>query len=357
MEDSSLAEDLGNQLVHRSQAMQLALPDSIKDTARPRYLYFKEFSMQPLAINLSLAVNPKMRGGDVSMAPNSWLAGVIMYALSAIGAVAGSIDAAPLRFDGKTIVNLTCTSSSLTSTLTQHYIQQGLTEVYKILGSIEILGNPVSLVGNLGDGVFSFFNEPMQGALKSPEDFVLGMGKGTSALVSSTLSGAFNALGSVTNSLGKGVAAMSMDDDFVAAQQRGRNQPEHLGDGLLAGGKSLATGIFAGVTGLVTDPLKGAKEDGAVGFIKGMGKGVVGLATKSTSGVVGLASNTLKGVGNTATFLLTDKHHNEQLRYRRAIAADQVLRCYDEAAAKREAARRQEEREKIFKALNSKNKS
>ncbi len=33
-----------------------------------------------------------------------------------------------------------------------------------------------------------------------------------------------------------------------------------MGEGLLSGGKSIANGFFKGITGLVTEPIKGAEK-------------------------------------------------------------------------------------------------
>ena len=52
------------------------------------------------------------------------------------------------------------------------------------------------------------------------------------------------------------------------------------------------------------DPIKGAQDDGVVGFFKGVGKGLVGVVAKPTAGVVDFASNTLQGIGNTAGYFL-----------------------------------------------------
>jgi hypothetical protein len=45
-----------------------------------------------------------------------------------------------------------------------------LAEVYKIMGSIELLGNPVQLVGNLGDGIMDFFYLPQQVSISAVSD-------------------------------------------------------------------------------------------------------------------------------------------------------------------------------------------
>jgi vacuolar protein sorting-associated protein 13A/C len=47
------------------------------------------------------------------------------------------------------------------------------------------------------------------------------------------------------------------------------------------------------VTGVVTKPVSGAKEGGASGFMKGLGKGFLGLVTRPTGGIVDFASTSL----------------------------------------------------------------
>jgi sterol 3beta-glucosyltransferase len=44
-------------------------------------------------------------------------------------------------------------------------------------------------------------------------------------------------------------------------------------------------GFYDGITGIVTQPIKGAKEGGTLGFAKGLAKGTVGLVTKTGAGM------------------------------------------------------------------------
>lgn len=44
------------------------------------------------------------------------------------------------------------------------------------------------------------------------------------------------------------------------------------------------------MTGVVTKPMAGAKEEGAAGFFKGFGKGFIGLVARPTGGVVDFAT-------------------------------------------------------------------
>lgn len=56
-------------------------------------------------------------------------------------------------------------------------------QLYKILGSVEFLGSPASLISNLGTGVYDFFHEPARGIVSGPKDFGLGIKKVTPSLI------------------------------------------------------------------------------------------------------------------------------------------------------------------------------
>jgi vacuolar protein sorting-associated protein 13A/C len=48
--------------------------------------------------------------------------------------------------------------------------------------------------------------------------------------------------------------------------------------------------MWDGMTGIVTDPMDGAREAGLKGFTEGMAKGLIGAVVKPTEGVVDLGS-------------------------------------------------------------------
>lgn len=54
--------------------------------------------------------------------------------------------------------------------------------------------------------------------------------------------------------------------------------------GLRVAGKEFGLGFYDGISGLVTQPLKGAQKEGAVGLLKGFGKGIGGLMLKPAAG-------------------------------------------------------------------------
>ncbi|KAG0127500.1 hypothetical protein HOY82DRAFT_672068 [Tuber indicum] len=66
--------------------------------------------------------------------------------------------------------------------------------------------------------------------------------------------------------------------------------------GLRAAGKEFALGVYDGVTGIVSQPYRGAKEEGAKGFAKGLGRGVAGGVLKTNAATAGVVGFTLKGL-------------------------------------------------------------
>ena len=81
-------------------------------------------------------------------------------------------------------------------------------------------------------------------------------------------------------------------DDTV----RPLEQISEFKSGAMAAGKEFSFGWYDGVTGLVTQPWKGAQKEGASGFVKGVGKGIGGFATKPFAALSGILGHTMKGV-------------------------------------------------------------
>ncbi|KAJ4264866.1 hypothetical protein NW762_005109 [Fusarium torreyae] len=66
--------------------------------------------------------------------------------------------------------------------------------------------------------------------------------------------------------------------------------------GLRAARSEFAYGVYDGFTGVVRLPIRGAKDHGPIGFLKGTGMGLTGLVLKNLSAIVGPIGYTLKGV-------------------------------------------------------------
>ncbi len=69
------------------------------------------------------------------------------------------------------------TKQELTARLAEHYRTKFMRQLYKILGSFDALGNPVSFVKNMGAGVHDLFYEPAKGMTVSAKEFGKGLGR------------------------------------------------------------------------------------------------------------------------------------------------------------------------------------
>jgi len=323
----------GDEAVDRSadgdEALQVRLADYFKpQRSGDTLLWFNFLQVQPIAVNLSFEAAPGMRA---RMSGSRWNPFDLL--LSFAGTALASISAAPIRLNGRTFEHVRGNSEVILGSLIHHYKAQGISEAYKVVGALEFLGNPVGAVNKLGTGVTDFFYLPAKGAVQSPAMFGIGLAKGSLSLVKGTLSGVFGSVGSITGSVSKGLAMASFDDKFIEkSSKKQQDAPKHAAEGLFEGGKSLGMGLFKGVTGLVTDPYKGAKNDGAKGFFTGVGKGLLGVVAKPTSGAVSFASQSLTGIGNTMDYCMDNKLHPARCRPQRFIAPT-GLTPYDRAAA------------------------
>jgi len=124
------------------------------------------------------------------------------------------------------------------------------------------------------------------------------------------------------------LSAATFDSEYQARRRmtQRRNKPKHAIYGVTAGGEALASSVASAMEGVLMKPLEGAESEGAVGFFKGMGKGIVGAVTKPVVGVFDLASNVSEGIRNTTTVF--DSPDRDRVRLPRLVPHDQVLRAY-----------------------------
>ncbi|KDO32251.1 hypothetical protein SPRG_02731 [Saprolegnia parasitica CBS 223.65] len=265
--------------------------------------------------------------------------------IGAATALVTNLDRAPIEIPEFYIESVFETKYALGFYVMQHYLHYGLRSWYKIVGSVDVLGNPIGLVSTLGTGVRDFFFTPAQMLLEDEsglriENLRTGMTKGSKSLLRNTAVGIFHTTGKITETLGKGIAMLAMDNEYnTQRQQRALKQAttiSHLGDGILEGGKDLAGGIWEGVRGVVVEPVVGAANDGAGGFIVGLGKGFAGLLVKPTAGVLDLLTSVSHGVKVTAESMdaRLERRGSSRVRLPRRFGSDGVLVAYSEREAK-----------------------
>jgi len=174
---------------------------------------------------------------------------------------------------------------------------------------------------------FSRENSPFGGRPRSP-----GSGQ---ELGNITLESAIGGARAVSKIVGAGVKSPM---DFTMSLAKGfHNAPKLYGDetvrksgkitgiqsGFAEAGKEFGYGFYDGITGLVTQPIAGARKEGFGGFIKGAAKGIGGLILKPGAGVWAIPGYTARGVYAELT-----KHFGSSVQ--NYIIAARTAQGYDE---------------------------
>ncbi|KJK94605.1 Vacuolar protein sorting-associated protein [Metarhizium anisopliae BRIP 53284] len=293
-------------------------------------IYFEVLNIQPMQIDLSFMRTERINAEDKTSSRNP-----IMFFVNVLTMAIGNVNDAPIRFNALILDNVRVSTPVLIQNISNHYSQEVMFQLHKILGSADFLGNPVGLFTTISSGVTDIFYEPYQGLILSdkPEEFGYGIAKGAASFAKKTVFGFSDSFSKFTGSLSKGLAAASLDKQFQDRRRitKARNRPKHALTGVTAGANSLLTSLASGVGGLARKPLEGAEQEGAFGFIKGVGKGVLGLATKPAVGVLDMASNVSEGIRNTTTVF--DGQELDRIRFPRFIPNDGIVRPYNSREA------------------------
>ncbi|KAI0535905.1 vacuolar protein sorting-associated protein 13 [Xylaria digitata] len=293
-------------------------------------IYFEVLNIQPMQLDLSFMRTERVNIEDKTSSRNP-----IMFFVNVMTMAIGNVNDAPIRLNALLLENARVSIPVLTQNISNHYSQEVLFQVHKIIGSADFLGNPVGLFNSISSGITDVFYEPYQGLIMSdkPEDLGLGIAKGAASFVKKSVYGFSDSFSKVTGSFGKGLAAATLDKQFQDRRRitRARNRPKHALFGVTAGANSFFTSVASGIGGVARKPLEGAEQEGAVGFLKGVGKGFIGLATKPAVGVFDLASNVSEGIRNTTTVF--DGSELDRVRIARFIPLDGIVRPYNQREA------------------------
>ena len=224
-----------------------------------------------------------------------------------------SITDTSFKFNEIIISHIFSSFSTIYPKIYDHYFHELIFQLYKIIGGIDIIGNPVKLLGSIGTGFFELFNEPRKAFLKGPKYFGKGIQKGVSSLLSNILGGTSDSFSKITGSLLEVTKIISGNSNIQNNEyERREEEPNGLINGTFLGLKRGFNEIKRGITGIVILPYEGTVNEGFIGFFKGVGKGFLGAALSPLSSVLTVGTNISKGISN-SDFL---KHKVNFVRFR-----------------------------------------
>ncbi|NXG28321.1 VP13B protein, partial [Dromaius novaehollandiae] len=215
-------------------------------------------------------------------------------------------DHTPLSFSVFERGPIFTTARQLIHALAMHYAAGALFRAGWVVGSLEILGSPASLVRSIGNGIADFFRLPYEGLTRGPGAFVSGVSRGTTSFVKHISKGTLTSITNLATSLARNMDRLSLDEEHYNRQEEWRRQlPENLGEGLRQGLSRLGISLLGAIAGIVDQPMQNFQKISeaqasaghkAKGVISGVGKGIMGVFTKPIGGAAELVSQTGYGI-------------------------------------------------------------
>ncbi len=235
--------------------------------------------------------------------------------VNVISTVFPSISDAPIKFQGKVIEHVFEFEGDISKYLLSFYASEALRQIYKIVGSLDFVGNPTMVVSSFSAGLRDFVLQPsreLKHLTKNPSRFGVGVLRGTLSLVSNSASAVFGLFSNLGSTVGSTAAILTLDKEFQhlhseqqAAQQRNYDRLKQRGFGRVTllvtrPVHDVVFGLVSASTGLITEPYRGAKKEGATGLAKGTAVGVIGVVVKPVVGLSDAFAHVMESVHDIA---------------------------------------------------------
>ena len=130
--------------------------------------------------------------------------------LSSLLSTLSNVEKASIMLNGSQLHNIYGDLKEIINQVLSKYKQDTLVQMMKIFGAIDIFGNPIKLIQNLGTGVQDFFQKPIQGIIKGPLEGAVGVVDGSFSLVRHTVDGTFSAASKITSGISKGILHITL---------------------------------------------------------------------------------------------------------------------------------------------------
>lgn len=187
-----------------------------------------------------------------------------------------TINDAPIIFNGFSKSHMFKSSNEIIETLQSHYLNSALGQLYKIVGSLELVGNPIGLLTSLGTGVRDFFYEPAHALITTPTEIgQIGRGvvRGTRSLVSKTTVGFLNTGINFTRAVGRGFSKLSMNKEYMSKREKLQRSRNTVQSKVMRPIEDIYNGFYFGIVGIVKAPYSNVKRKGIIkGLLPGVAK-------------------------------------------------------------------------------------
>ena len=255
----------------------------------------------------------------------SFLIGII----SALGNVFLHITDYKLKFTTSLFRDVFTDIYSLSDTLYNTYYDQCIHGLFRVVGNLDIIGNPTGYASSIADGFLQIIEAPRKGLVNGPLGFGEGIAKGFGTFITTVLSSTFDVVGKISGTLLASCAVLQGEKVFEQLEER---EPGHVFEGLYIGFKEGVIDLGKGIGGIFYKPFVGAKKEGVKGFFKGLGSGFLGAVVSPFTALLRVTNNIFVGLKNTVN-LFNPKLNTKRFRFPRTIEKAIGLKSYDEDKA------------------------
>ena len=300
-----------------------------EDTAE--YVYVRDFYISPISIKVSFLITAESHaltnvrhlynqphqstldadiGLTTAVSAFLWQVGEVVLDLTS------TISDAPIYVEEIDRSHLFYVHSEFSKMLQSHYFQQLLACLYKIIGSLDLVGNPVGLLSNIKEGVMDLFIVPLNVLIESPQEFVDALRKGTASLLYNATDGFIGTGSSITRSVGRTAAKLTMDSEFIKSREKLQRPIKKYQEALTLAQKDVLNAVYYAVIGVLSVPMSSFRWQKPFSSLSvGLMNGVLGLGLKPLVGALDAATHTAEAVRIVVKY--STKEYYEPLRRRR----------------------------------------
>jgi len=265
--------------------------NEISRNSQRKMLYVDIMNIRQIVLNVEVMVGENALAVDFTKMDLPLELGMAYFGtrvFSLFTSVVGSIAHAhpSFHFNDCSVTQFFGTSEKLVSLLTKTYAHQAAKQSIKIFGSLEVLGDPLSMVNEIGGGIIEF--------VKGPSTFYGGEegegGRDASKLAKHVVGSTFGTASRLTGSLANVMRGV------VGQENTDHERPTHVMEGISQGSSKFVQDLETGFTGMVREPRKGMEEGGGLGIVTGVVKGVAGMVASPFVATLDALSSVTGGV-------------------------------------------------------------
>eukprot|EP01041_Mallomonas_annulata_P002324 gene2324-4520_t len=266
--------------------------DNILQNLNVAPVYIESLYISPIVLQLQVFASPNLIHLDPSSMDGPVAAGFAILGapvLSFLGSIIGSIAhiSPTFSFSELYLSNYFGLRNNLFWMISHIYIRQAVTQGYKVFGSMEILGDPLSFVTDIRSGFLDFIRTTHAEMVGRTDT----RGHGVRILANALIGSTFGSASRMTSTLANMVKSAAATATTTGVSQ-----------GLRQGGEVFVQSVVAGISGLVEEPARGHLAEGIAGAVKGTCKGVLGLVAAPVAGALGAVALLTESVEMSAKF-------------------------------------------------------